>query len=187
MTNDPLDGLTVSVPCTEPWEKMKGDDRRRYCAKCRLHVHDLSSMTRDEALDLLGNAAGGRTCVRFSRRPDGRVTTRDCRKAVRALRRRAFLAAAAIAGAVGLGGAALALAQQANANGGWSNPDLWDRQPFSTLARYLPASWLPSRPMMVMGDICPPPGWPPPPPAPPEDETPPEPLDDAALPPPDNG
>jgi hypothetical protein len=140
--DDPLEGLAVTVPCRVPWESMRGDARRRFCGTCRLHVHDVSEMTRDEALALLAaRSAGEQVCVRVWRRPDGRILTRDCRSAVRALRRRALLLAAALLGAVGLGGVALAAARKDD--GGAS---LWDRQPFATLAKYLPASWRPAPP-----------------------------------------
>jgi hypothetical protein len=148
-TTDPLDGLTVAVPCTVSWESMRGDARRRFCGSCRLHVHDLSAMTRDEALAFLAaRPPGERLCGRFFRRPDGRVLTRDCRAAVRALRRRALLVTAALLGAVGLGGVVLAAAREDDGT------TLWDRQPFATLARYLPASWLPAQPRQLMGELC---------------------------------
>ncbi|MCE9638399.1 MAG: hypothetical protein K8T90_22080 [Planctomycetes bacterium] len=150
-TTDPLDGLTVAVPCTESWDAMAGDERRRFCAKCRLHVHDLSAMTRPEALAFLASSTGKTACVRFARRPDGRVTTRDCRDAITALRRRSYLTAAAVVGALGLGATALALVREAEAGGGWSNPDLWEKQPFATIAHVLPASWVPARAQNVMG------------------------------------
>lgn len=45
----PLEVLRVQTPCTEDWARMSGDARRRYCAGCGLHVHNLSAMTRGEA------------------------------------------------------------------------------------------------------------------------------------------
>ena len=166
---DPLDGLTVAVPCTESWDAMTGDARRRFCAKCRLHVHDLSAMTREEAIRFVAASGGKRTCVRFARRPDGRVTTRDCRDAIRALRRRSCLAAAAVVAALGFGATAIVIAREAEEGGGWSNPELWEHQPFAAIARILPASWVPTRPMVVMGDVALPPA--PPPVAPPAEPT----------------
>ena len=83
-----LDSIRVGSPCTASWEAMAGDDRRRFCGDCRLHVYDLSAMGRDEAESLL-RSRDGRLCVRFSRRPDGRVVTDDCGRVRRAIRRRA--------------------------------------------------------------------------------------------------
>lgn len=166
-STDPLQGLTIPVPCTVPWETMTGDARVRFCGQCRLHVHDLSAMTGDEAVAFLrAKAPGARVCVRFRRRPDGRVVTADCLEAVRALRRRAWLAAAAVCGALGLGGAAWARSAAADHDGGFSNPDLWERAPFSALAKVLPSSWLPRRsPPPMVGVLIaptPPPGGTPP-------------------------
>jgi hypothetical protein len=56
---------------------MEGDDRRRFCAECRLHVYNLSAMTRPEATRFLQEQEG-RVCVRLYRRIDGAVLTRDC-------------------------------------------------------------------------------------------------------------
>jgi len=140
---DALDGLTIPVPCGVPWESMTGDAKRRFCGRCRLHVHDLSQMTRDEALALLERGrTGGGVCVQIWRRPDGRVLTWDCRSAVRSLRRRAALAAAALLGALGIGGLAWLRAEEAQAGG----TPIWDVEPFRSVAKVLPASWFPAPP-----------------------------------------
>lgn len=83
-----IDRIAVATPCTADWGAMSGDARRRFCGECRLHVHDLSAMSRAEAEDLLRQATG-RTCVRFRRRPDGRIVTADCVPVRDRLRRRA--------------------------------------------------------------------------------------------------
>ena len=72
-----MDRLVISSPCTEPWEGMRGDDRTRHCRACRLDVHNVEAMTRDEVEHLLGTSAG-RICARIYRRPDGTVLTKDC-------------------------------------------------------------------------------------------------------------
>lgn len=74
----PLDRISIASPCSADWNQMQGDDRRRFCGECRLHVHDLSRMSEGEAAALLQQAGPGRVCVRFYRRADGRVLTRDC-------------------------------------------------------------------------------------------------------------
>jgi len=150
---DVLDAVTIDVPCTVPWDSMTGDARRRFCATCRLHVHDVSQISRDEALALLGRKASGeRVCLRIWRRPDGRVLTRDCRSAVKALRRRAALAATALLGALGVGGFAWLRAQAAEEEG----VPIWEVEPFRSVASVLPASWFPATPapMPIAGDIC---------------------------------
>ncbi len=92
----PLDLVTIRTPCTESWDRMQGDERKRFCGSCRLHVYDLSAMHRTEAEALISSRRDGeRLCVRFARRPDGRVVTDDCGPVRRAVRRRARRAKAA--------------------------------------------------------------------------------------------
>ncbi|MFN7971514.1 MAG: hypothetical protein U0166_04060 [Acidobacteriota bacterium] len=74
---DRLDALEIRSPCPVAWDSMTGDDRSRFCATCKLHVFDLGGLTSAEALDLISSKEG-RLCLRFFRRADGRVLTRDC-------------------------------------------------------------------------------------------------------------
>jgi hypothetical protein len=77
LTLDALDGLTIPSACPVPWDSMYGDDRTRFCDRCSQNVHDVSELTRAEALRLV--AAGPQVpCLRMYRRPDGRVMTADC-------------------------------------------------------------------------------------------------------------
>jgi len=73
----PLNDIKVASPCPADWNEMYGDDRKRFCGECKLNVYNLSGMTRHEAEILLQNSEG-RLCVRFYRRADGSVITRDC-------------------------------------------------------------------------------------------------------------
>jgi hypothetical protein len=73
----PLNNLKVASPCSQDWNRMAGNDRRRYCGECKLNVYNLSGMTRAEAENLILNAEG-RLCVRFYQRADGTVLTEDC-------------------------------------------------------------------------------------------------------------
>jgi hypothetical protein len=73
---DALNSITIPNHCSVPWEGMEGDNRTRYCRQCDQPVHDLSELSAEEAVELL--SAGGRTCARLYRRPDGRVMTADC-------------------------------------------------------------------------------------------------------------
>ena len=59
---------------------MCGTDRVRRCDACGLLVYNLSAMTVGEALALIQETEG-RRCVRFYRRADGTVLTRDCPEA----------------------------------------------------------------------------------------------------------
>ena len=146
---DILDDIRVASPCSMDWEPMTGDERTRHCEQCGLHVHNLDAMTRDEALALAqGASQGGRVCVRFYRRADGKVLTRDCPvglAAVRAKARHAYSRVAALL-ALLLSGAWLVAKGDANAGA------LSDAQPFSTLRAWLRPA--PPQRMMIMGDIC---------------------------------
>lgn len=96
---NPLDGVRIAAPCRADWEKMAGDERMRYCDRCSLHVYNLSGMTKKEAETLIANAEG-RLCVRFYRRADGTVLTRNCPVGLRALKVRAARVAGAALSAV---------------------------------------------------------------------------------------
>src|SRR5919112_5448566 len=96
---NPLDGVKVAAPCPADWGKMVGDERVRYCNRCELHVYNLSGMTRREA-EALVTSSEGRLCVRFYRRADGTILTRNCPKGLSALKRRAARAATATLTAV---------------------------------------------------------------------------------------
>lgn len=96
---NPLEHVKVAAPCPADWERMVGDERSRYCDRCNLHVYNLSGMTR-RAAEALVTSNEGRLCVRFYRRPDGTILTRNCPVGLTALRRRAARAATATLTAV---------------------------------------------------------------------------------------
>src|SRR5262245_56686154 len=81
-----LDMITVANPCTVPWDSMAGNEEVRFCTHCRQHVYNLSEMNRADAKALV-QRTDGRLCVRFYRRADGTVVTRNCQKAWTATRR----------------------------------------------------------------------------------------------------
>ena len=72
-----LGDLRVAYPCEVNWDDMEGSERVRHCSTCRLHVYNLSNLTRQQAQNLV-EGAEGRLCVRFYRRADGSVMTQDC-------------------------------------------------------------------------------------------------------------
>lgn len=82
-----VDDIRIASPCRVSWEQMVGDDRVRHCGECNLNVFNLSEMTRHGAEQLIASREG-RLCVRFYRRSDGTILTRDCPKGLRALRER---------------------------------------------------------------------------------------------------
>lgn len=92
-----LDGIQIAKPCTANWDEMTGDEKVRRCALCKLDVYDISSMKRDEAEAFVASRLGvERTCIRFFRRADGTVLTRDCPVGVRAAWKKVMWIAAAL-------------------------------------------------------------------------------------------
>ena len=72
-----LDAVRIASPCPVSWDTMSGDNRVRFCSHCHLNVFNLSGMKRDEA-ETLVRETDGRLCVRYYKRADGGVMTRDC-------------------------------------------------------------------------------------------------------------
>jgi hypothetical protein len=144
-SSDPLRNLKVASPCPASWDAMYGDDRVRYCGECRLNVYNISGMTRVEAERLIASKEG-RLCVRFYRRADGTVLTKDCPVGLAAVRRRMARVASAVAGFVfGIltgTGATLALREAA--------PDPGYGRTMGTIA--VPVG---HDPVVVQGDVAP--------------------------------
>jgi hypothetical protein len=92
---DVVDRIEIPVPCTVPWDSMRGDEAVRHCGRCKQQVYNLASFTRAEAVQLLTERSG-RVCLRIFRRPDGTVLTSDCRERLRAARRRGFFVFAGV-------------------------------------------------------------------------------------------
>lgn len=74
MNQERLPQLRLSQPCHKRWDELAGSGDTRYCDACRLHVHNLSALTRAQAEAFLA-AARGRQCIYFQRRADGSVVT----------------------------------------------------------------------------------------------------------------
>ncbi len=106
--NNPLDNINVASPCPANWEEMFGDDRTRHCGQCKLNVYNLSDMTRREAENLLINSEG-RLCVRYFRRADGTILTKNCPVGWQAAKQRvSHFATAALSMIAGLFGGVFA-------------------------------------------------------------------------------
>lgn len=66
----------VAFRCpSEAFGAMGTDERRRFCAACQREVHNLSAMTRTEALAFV-KGEGATACVSYDARPDGSVVHR---------------------------------------------------------------------------------------------------------------
>jgi hypothetical protein len=77
---------------------MAGNDRVRFCAHCRLHVHNLSEITPTQAMELV-RRSGGRLCLRIERDPGGAPRTRTHAEPLYQIRRRVSRLAAGAFGA----------------------------------------------------------------------------------------
>jgi hypothetical protein len=75
--DSPLINIKIASPCSADWNRMDGDERKRFCGDCKLNVYNLSGMTKYDAEHLL-RMSEGRLCVRYFQRPDGTILTRDC-------------------------------------------------------------------------------------------------------------
>jgi len=78
-----LDAVPVKFDCPASWKHMSGDERVRHCTHCNRKVYNLSDMSRFEARSLMMREER-RLCVRYYLRPDGKMMTKDCGRAVRA-------------------------------------------------------------------------------------------------------
>lgn len=97
--DSPLDHVTVAAPCSVGWDSMVGDERVRFCGQCSLNVYNLSAMSKSDAERLVSQTEG-RLCVRYYRRTDGTILTKNCPVGLRALKRRASRIASASLSAV---------------------------------------------------------------------------------------
>jgi hypothetical protein len=95
----PLDHLRIAAPCSADWDQMFSfeDKRVRFCSKCNLNVYNLSGMSRREA-EALVTKTEGRLCVRFYRRADGSILTRNCPVGLKAIKRRVAWVAQVVLG-----------------------------------------------------------------------------------------
>lgn len=82
----PLDHVTVAAPCNVGWDNMVGNEKVRFCGQCNLNVYNLSGMTRPDAEHLIAQMEG-RLCIRYYRRADGTILTKNCPVGLRALKR----------------------------------------------------------------------------------------------------
>lgn len=93
-----LDSISIASPCSASWDAMEGDDTRRFCGDCHLHVYNIAGMTRAEAETLIATHEG-RLCMRLFRRADGTVLTNDCPVGLAALKRSLVRSAATVTAA----------------------------------------------------------------------------------------
>ena len=148
-----LDVIDVASPCGVPWDAMAGTDAVRYCGQCKLNVYNVSEMDRDEALALVRQTEG-RLCMRFYRRNDGTVITRDCPLGVSLVRRKLARAIAAIAALVVFLAGGMMFAKWPGRQAAANSPAT-KSGPIGKLVEWLDPPVAP--PQVLWGDICVPP------------------------------
>src|SRR5262245_26956232 len=72
--NRRLDQLKVVSPCSTDWDRMSGDEKKRFCSECDKYVYDFSQMTRRQ-VEAIVSIHRGRMCARITLRPDGSLVT----------------------------------------------------------------------------------------------------------------
>ncbi len=87
--------IAIETPCGQDWQSMKPGDRKRFCGECKKHVHDLSSMSRAEAREVLQSRPTEGLCVRYLYDAHGDVVFRDAPIPASFLSRAKRIAAAA--------------------------------------------------------------------------------------------
>jgi hypothetical protein len=60
-----IDSIRIENPCSESWDAMTGDSKRRHCDSCNHSVEFISEMTKSEANSLIELKNGKRLCVRY--------------------------------------------------------------------------------------------------------------------------
>src|SRR5262245_64072027 len=83
-----LDQLQVVSPCSTGWDRMSGDEKKRFCSECNKFVYDFSQMTRRQ-VEAIVSIHRGRMCARITRRPDGSLLTLETPQAHPVVSRRA--------------------------------------------------------------------------------------------------
>lgn len=63
---------TLKYRCSADWEKMPGDDQRRFCAGCQRFVYNVSAMSRAQR-EALASPGNMHECVFYAQRRDGEV------------------------------------------------------------------------------------------------------------------
>jgi len=76
-----LDQVSIKTPCQMDWDLMasrddSGEDRIRFCRRCKKNVYNLSGMNESAAMRLLDSNEP--ICARIFRRPDGTIVTSAC-------------------------------------------------------------------------------------------------------------
>jgi hypothetical protein len=153
LTLPQLSQIRIATPCSMRWDDMAGDDKKRFCEACGLHVHNLDAMSPEE-VGALFDGGSERVCGRLRRRADGTILERDCPVGLRALRHRAAITAGRIAAAVAflITGSVLWAARQREP---WKRARVESLQPFAAVAEWIDPAVAPPPVLMGMVSISP--------------------------------
>lgn len=130
-----LQRIEIATPCDASWDDMAGDERKRFCQQCELHVYNFAAMTEQEAVQLIEETQG-RLCGRIYRRKDGTVLTQNCPVGLRAVRRKLAGLVGRIAAAVVFAGSAMGFYRHSVLKEP-SNYSLAELEPFASIQRWL--------------------------------------------------
>jgi hypothetical protein len=144
------DEAPIQQPCSEDWNAMTGDDRKRFCGQCNKHVHDLSAMSESEARSVV---ARKNVCVCYSVDPATRsIRHRPSRRFVLRAATAALTAGLALpaAAAISREPGEVGLIQQA-----WERLTDWTAGDSGVVMGELPMEPLPAEPptRVMMGEV----------------------------------
>ncbi len=73
--------IQIKTACPKNWAELVGDDKKRFCSECNLHVHNAARLTQVEASTLVAKA-NSRVCMRIEYDASGAPVFRDSHPAV---------------------------------------------------------------------------------------------------------
>ncbi len=94
--------LQIKTACPKNWAELVGDEKKRFCSDCNLHVHNAARLTQVEASTLVAKSSS-RVCMRIEYDASGAPLFRDSLPAVDVKSRRVSrIARWALSAAAGL-------------------------------------------------------------------------------------
>ena len=87
--------IRIQSPCPKRWDDLQGNEQKRFCSECSLHVHNSAALTQREAEALVARA-DGRVCMRIECDPSGAPVFRRDESTAARLARWALGAGAAL-------------------------------------------------------------------------------------------
>jgi hypothetical protein len=156
--------MAVPVPCTVAWESMTGTEQVRHCAQCGQKVYNISAMGCDDAEEFLqtkrvndDGQGQERLCVRFYRRPDGTVITRDCFALRRTLRTGTMWIFGILAGLLLITLGVFGWTRKGDGSAGSIWPRICEHEPFRTMFGPRSSAEMGDVMLPTQGRVAPPP------------------------------